>query len=175
MLRQGTSADERIGWTFSFATGLLSVWACFVAFVTWLDWHGALAYFVAHYPLWFSRGMYFLLVIVLLVWVRAVLGSAQRSRLGRSVVALSIVWLLVLPFIPGTPMKALIMGAARLGPGMSAAQVQAIMMTHQGVHKQGGIFCTDDAWENDKCDPSSSSVSVYMEGDHLVSVSIDLD
>jgi hypothetical protein len=175
MLRRATSADGRIGWTFSLATGLLIVWACFLAFVTWLDWLGVLTFLVAILPLWLSQGMYFLLVIVLLIWLRAVLGSAHRSRLARSVLALSIVWLLVLPFIPWTSEKALLIQSSRIQRGMTEAEVRTIMGSYQtnphlytranGV--EGLTFCYDDV--------CNSTAEVDFVFGQVVRVWYDLD
>jgi hypothetical protein len=152
-------------------------WVAFLAIVTWLDWLGVFAFVVGSSSLVVSRGMFFVVVVLLLIWLRAVLGSDTVSQVQRIALALGIVWLLVLPCIPWDPQKSLIMDAARLRQGMTNAQVRSIMATHQGVHDSDGrgiFFCADPDWRNDVCE-NGTNVTAQMIGGQLDSVDIDMD
>src|SRR4051812_34713757 len=46
--------------------GWLIGWVCFVGFVTWLDWWGAIPYIFVSFGVGFSRIMFFLIPILLL-------------------------------------------------------------------------------------------------------------
>jgi hypothetical protein len=152
---------------------------CFVGFVTWLDWVGLFAIAFGNAGLVVGQSMVFIMVIGLLIALGAVLRSAESPRYKRWIVALSIVWLLILPCIPWDSQKALIMDAASLRLGMTKAQVQAIMARHPGVHKgdsgeRGLTFCADPDWEGHGCG-NGTIVMARMVSNILISVDIDMD
>jgi hypothetical protein len=157
----------------SISGGLIG-WLCFVGFVTWLDWLGLIPYFIVG----FGRFAFFLIVIVLLFALGAVLRSAHMARLQRAILVLSILWLLVLPFIPWKTEKALIIGYLALVPGMPRTVVHTIMTAHPGIHDPGdsrGIYCAEREWKDSSCPWQGTYVRTYMVGDVLVSAEIELD
>jgi hypothetical protein len=178
MLRQGTAADVLIRWGFFFAVDLMIGYACFLACVTWLDWVGLIPFMFVLFGVWFSRIMFFLILILLLVALRAVLRSAHMARLRRAVLVLGILWLLVLPFIPWKAEKVLLTGYVLLVPGMPRTLVHSIMTAHPGIHDPGytgGIFCTEVEWKDNSCPLSGTFVITNMFGDVLESAEIELD
>ena len=149
MLRQGTAADVFIRWGFYLAVDLMIGYACFLACVTWLDWLGFFSMLIALFGVRASQVIYLGMVIILLYRVVAVLKTKRYSRFRRAVLAISLVWLLVLPFIPWSDEKVMITASALLVPGMTKGQVQAIMSARPGAHdieNAGTLFCTDAEW-----------------------------
>lgn len=149
-------------------------WVCFVGLLTWFDWQGAYILY-GILPSWLSRGVYFFLVIVLLLWLRAVLGSGHRSRLQRGVLAFCILWLMILPLIAWRPEKALMRDAAGLQIGMTKARVRMTMAGYRQsqsgfAHEEdveGIKFCADDLCE--------TSAKVEFADGQVVRVWVDTD
>jgi hypothetical protein len=151
--------------------GWLIGWVCFVGFVTWLDWWGAIPYIFVSFGVGFSRIMFFLIPILLLVALRVVLHSADIARLQRTVLVLGILGLLILPFIPWKAEKALIIEYLVLVPGMPRTLVHSIMTAHPGIHdpgERGGVFYAEG-------DLSGTFVITHIVGDVLESAEIELD
>lgn len=154
------------------------IWIGFTIVVTWLDWVGLISYFFAAFPLVLSRIAFLVLVVLLLVGLCAVLRATHTMQILRMMLALSIVWLLVLPFIPWTPQKALITRYSLLVPGMSKATVQAIMTAHSDildVGNTGDLFCAETDWKDGACPPAGTFVVTQIVDDMLVSAEIELD
>jgi len=157
---------------------ILIPWLCFVGFVTWFDWLGGFAYFFISIGVGFSRIMFFLTLIILLVAFRAVLRSAHMAHLQRDLLVLGLVWLVVLPFIPWKAEKALIMEYLVLVPGMPRTLVHSIMTAHPGIHDPGeigGIYCTKEEWKASSCPWQGTYVLTHMADDVLESAEIELD
>ncbi len=153
--------------------GLLTVWIVFIGLVTGLDWLGLFSSFFAALPLWLGRGAFFLVVVVLLVGLRVVLRSAHRAQIQRTALALGIAWLLVLPFIPWTAEKTLIIRYALLAPGMTEMKVQAIMGTPPGYPPRS-VFC-DDPEDDKNGECLGTYVIVKMADGRLISAEIEMD
>jgi hypothetical protein len=153
---------------------LLTIWVGLVGFITWLD-RGGLYILYGSLPSWLTQGIYFLLVVVLLLWLRAVLGSDYLSRFHRGVLAFCIIWMMILPLIPWTSEKALMRDAARIQIGMTKAQVQAILAGYRwgksGFYHaediEGLAFCADDLCE--------TSAQVQFAAERVVRVWVDTD
>jgi hypothetical protein len=104
--------------------------------------------------------------------------ASHIARLQRTVVAIGIVWLLVLPFIPWRTDKVLVLQYFLLVPGMTTTQVQTIMGAFPGIHnmsKSGYIFCGDPDWNDGECTFSATAVHINMENDRVISTDFHWD
>jgi hypothetical protein len=73
--------------------GKLIAWICFVGFVTWLDWVGVLIGFSSRLSLAARLIIY---AVVAICAAFAVLRTLRNAPIQRTILALSLVWLLVL-------------------------------------------------------------------------------
>jgi hypothetical protein len=159
-------------------SGELIGWLCFVGFMTWLDWLGFFTMLIALFGVRASQVIYLGVALILLCGIVAVFRTKDYSRFLRALLALGLVWLLVLPFIPWRDEKVMISQSALLIPGMTKAQVQSIMSAYPGAHDRGNggtSFCTEAEWKYARCEQHTTFVIVTMQDDRLVSVEIDWD
>jgi hypothetical protein len=156
-------------------SGGLIGWLCFVGFVTRLDWLGFLILFSSGLSLAARLIIYAVVAICAAV---AVLRMLRNAPIQRTILALSLVWLLVLPYIPWDETKVMATLSGFLVPGMTKAQVQSIMSAYPGVHDRGNrgtFFCTEQNWTYSNCEQIVTLVFVRMKDDKLQSVEIDWD
>jgi hypothetical protein len=100
--------------------GMLIGWLCFVGFLTSLDWLGFLMLFSSRLSLAARLIIY---AVVAICAAFAVLRTLRNAPIQRTILALSLVWLLVLPYIPWDDTKVMATLSGFLVPGMTKTQV----------------------------------------------------
>jgi hypothetical protein len=156
-------------------TGGLIGWVCLVVFLTWVDWIGLLSMVSSGWSLMARIGI---TVLVALCGAIVVVRTLRFPALQRAILALSFVWLLMLPYIPWDETKVMVTLSGFLAPGMTKAQVQSIMSAYPGAHdtyNKGRVFCTESNWAYSKCEQISTMVFVRMNDDKVEAVEIDWD
>jgi apolipoprotein N-acyltransferase len=97
------------------SSGLIS-WLCFVVFLTWVDWIGFLSMVSSRFTLAARVAIYLFVALCAAV---AVLRAFRFCSIQRTISALSLIWLLVLPFVPWDETKVMVSLSGFLVPGMT--------------------------------------------------------
>jgi hypothetical protein len=94
------------------------------------------------FPYWYRVALVVLAggIALLSLW------KCGGPRLQRGMLILGIVWLLVLPSIPWTHTKALLLDAKRLSRGMTVTQVHAIMADHGFYYYDTQTLCAEGVY-----------------------------
>jgi hypothetical protein len=160
-------------------TFLLICWLFFLGFVTWLDLLGfPLMLVMTHLGLVAIHFLYVGMASVVFWQIATAITTRHYSRLQRSVLILSLIWLLVLPLIPWDATKSLLIRSALLVPGMTKAQVQARMTAFPGVQNLSGTgedFCTDRAVQDSQCKEEAILVHMKMNNNQLEAIELEID
>jgi hypothetical protein len=160
-------------------TFLLICWLFFLGCVTWFDSSGfALMLVLDHLGLVASHFLYVGMASLVFWQVATAITTRHYSRLQRSVLILSFVWLLVRPLIPWHTEKSLLIRSALLVPGMTKAQVQARMTAFPGVQDLNGTgedFCTVRAVQGSQCKEEAILVHMKMSNNRLEDIKLDID
>jgi hypothetical protein len=157
---------------------LLICWLSVLGFVTWIDWLGLTSILVAINGIVTTRVVYLALVSIALWQIASAIKTRHYSRFQRCVLILSFVWLVMLPLIPWDATKSLVIRSALLVPGMTKAQVQAIMTAPpeiQDLYGTGEAFCTRRAVLDSNCREEAILVHTRMYDNRLETVKLEID
>jgi hypothetical protein len=159
-------------------TFLLICWLFFLGCATWFDWLGLTSILVAVNGIVATRVVYLALVSIALWQIARAIKTKHYSRFQRSVLILSFVWLVMLPLIPWDATKSLVIRSALLVPGMTKAQVQAIMTAPpeiEDLYGTGEAFCTHRDVVDSNCREEMILVHTRMYNDRLKTVELEID
>jgi hypothetical protein len=159
-------------------TFLLICWLFFLGCVTWFDWLGLTSILVAVNGIVATRVVYLALVSIALWQIATAIKTRHHSRFQRCVLILSFVWLVMLPLIPWDATKSLVIRSALLVPGMTKAQVQAIMTATpeiQDLYGTGEAFCTRRAVVDSNCREEAILVHTKMNNNQLEDIKLEID